>query len=64
MHTMNNFMRGVNRQATPEEKSEILRLNEAIRNADNYIFISKDYEIIWKEFSKEKGFYLRDRKEV
>ena len=62
MHTMNNFMQGVNRPATPEEESEILRLNEAIRNADNYIFISKDYEIIWKEFSKEKGFYFQNTK--
>jgi small subunit ribosomal protein S7 len=50
--------------ATVEEKNEILRLDEAIRSADNYIFISENYEHIWRKFIGEKGFYLRDRKEV
>ena len=60
LHTTANFMMGINKPATIEEKNEILRLDEAIRNADNYIFISKNYDLIWKEFIKEKGFYLRD----
>ena len=60
LHTTANFMMGINKPATIEEKNEILRLDEAIRSADNYIFISENYDLIWKEFIKEKGFYLRD----
>lgn len=64
LHTTANFMKGINKPATIEEKNEILRLDEAIRNADNYIFISENYDRIWRKFIGEKGFYLRDRKEV
>lgn len=64
LHTTANFMMGINKPATIEEQNEILRLNEAIRNADNYIFISESYDRIWRKFIEEKGFYLRDRKEV
>lgn len=60
LHTTEAFMMGINKPATIEEKNEILRLDEAIRSADNYIFISENYDLIWKEFIKEKGFYLRD----
>lgn len=60
LHTTEAFMMGINKFATVEEKNEILRLDKAIREADNYIFISKNYDLIWKEFIKEKGFYLRD----
>ena len=64
LHTTEAFMMGIEKFATVEEKNEILRLNEAIRNADNYIFISENYDRIWRKFIEEKGFYLRDRKEV
>lgn len=64
LHTTANFMMDINKPATIEEQNEILRLNEAIRNADNYIFISENYDRIWRKFIEEKGFYLRDRKEV
>ena len=60
LHTTANFMMGINKLATVEEKNEILRLNEAIRNADNYIFISENYDRIWRKFIEEKGVYLRD----
>ena len=63
LHTTEAFMMGVNKFATVEEKNEILRLDEAIRNADNYIFISENYDRIWRKFIEEKGYYLRDRKE-
>lgn len=64
LHTTEAFMMGINKPATIEEKNEILRLDEAIRSADNYIFISENYDHIWRKFIGEKGFYLRDRKEV
>lgn len=64
LHTTEAFMMGINKFATIEEKNEILRLDEAIRSADNYIFISENYDHIWRKFIGEKGFYLRDRKEV
>jgi hypothetical protein len=64
LHTTEAFMMGINKFATVEEKNEILRLDEAIRSADNYILISENYEHIWRKFIGEKGFYLRDRKEV
>ena len=64
LHTTEAFMMGINKLATVEEKNEILRLDEAIRSADNYIFISENYDHIWRKFIEEKGFYLRDRKEV
>ena len=64
LHTTEAFMMGINKPATIEEKNEILRLDEAIRSADNYIFISENYDYIWRKFIGEKGFYLRDRKEV
>lgn len=64
LHTTEAFMMGINKPATVEEKNEILRLDEAIRSADNYIFISENYDHIWRKFIGEKGFYLRDRKEV
>ena len=60
LHTTEAFMMGINEPATVEEKNEILRLNEAIRSADNYIFISENYDRIWHKFIEEKGFYLRD----
>ena len=60
LHTTANFMMGINKPTTIEEKNEILRLDEAIRNADNYIFISESYDRIWRKFMGEKGFYLRD----
>lgn len=63
LHTTANFMMGINKPATIEEKNEILRLNEAIRNTDNYIFISENYDRIWRKFIEEKGYYLMDRKE-
>lgn len=63
LHTTDNFMMGINKPATIEEQNEILRLNEAIRNADNYIFISESYDRIWRKFIEEKGYYLMDRKE-
>lgn len=63
LHTAEAFMMGINKPATIEEKNEILRLDEAIRNADNYIFISENYDRIWRKFIEEKGYYLRDRKE-
>lgn len=63
LHTTEAFMMGINKFATVEEKNEILRLDEAIRSADNYIFISENYDHIWRKFIGEKGFYLRDRKE-
>lgn len=64
LHTTANFMMGIEKFATVEEKNEILRLDKAIREADNYIFISENYDHIWRKFIGEKGFYLRDRKEV
>lgn len=64
LHTTEAFMMGINKFATIEEKNEILRLDGAIRSADNYIFISENYDHIWRKFIGEKGFYLRDRKEV
>ena len=64
LHTTEAFMMGIHKPATIEEKNEILRLDEAIRSADNYIFISENYDHIWRKFIGEKGFYLRDRKEV
>lgn len=64
LHTTEAFMMGINKFATVEEKNEILRLDKAIREADNYIFISENYDHIWRKFIGEKGFYLRDRKEV
>lgn len=60
LHTTEAFMMGIEKFATVEEKNEILRLNEAIRSADNYIFISESYDRIWRKFMGEKGFYLRD----
>jgi hypothetical protein len=60
LHTTEAFMMGINKFATIEEKNEILRLDEAIRSADNYIFISENYDHIWRKFIEEKGFYLRD----
>lgn len=64
LHTTEAFMMGINKFATVEKKNEILRLDKAIREADNYIFISENYDHIWRKFIGEKGFYLRDRKEV
>ncbi len=63
LHTTANLMMGINKPATIEEKNEILRLDEAIRSADNYIFISENYDRIWRKFIEEKGYYLRDRKD-
>lgn len=60
LHTTEAFMMGINKFATVEEKNEILRLNEAIRSADNYIFISENYDRIWRKFIEKKGIYLRD----
>jgi hypothetical protein len=60
LHTTEAFMMDINKFATVEEKNEILRLDEAIRNADNYIFISENYDRIWRKFIEKKGIYLRD----
>ena len=62
MQTTKTFMMSVNEFATEEQKNEILRLDEAIREAKNYTFISKDYEYMWEHFSKEKGFYFQNTK--
>ena len=61
LHTTEAFMMGINKFATVEEKNEILRLDKAIREADNYIFISENYDHIWRKFIGEKGFYLREK---
>ena len=62
MQTTKTFMMSVNKFATEEQKNEILRLDEAIREAKNYIFISEQYESIWNEFIEDKGMFLRDIK--
>ena len=62
MQTTKTFMMSVNKFATEEQKNEILRLDEAIREAKNYIFISEQYESIWKKFIEDKGMFLRDIK--
>ena len=62
MQTTKAFMMGVNKFATEEEKNKILRLDEAIREAENYIFIREQYESIWNEFIEDKGMFLRDIK--
>lgn len=62
MQTTKTFMMSVNKFATEEQKNEILRLEEAIREAENYIFISEQYESIWKKFIEDKGMFLRDIK--
>ena len=62
LQTTGAFMMSVNKFATEEEKNKILRLDEAIREAENYIFIREQYESIWNKFIEDKGMFLRDIK--